>query len=117
MGAKLAPSWHKVGQDRAQSGLERYLEQREVSRVFFYANIPLFGTPLETKNGAKLLEGCQKSEFAPDSKKSLQGGVLGSLLEGSGPHVGLLEAAKRRHVEDMWDMGACNAQRSGEVPR
>ena len=42
---------------------------------------------------------------------------MGSLLERYGPDVGLLEAAKRGHVEDMWDMGACNAQRSGEVAR
>ena len=38
-------------------------------------------------------------------------------MERSGLHVGLLEAAKRGHVEDMWDMGACNAQRSGEIAR
>ena len=42
---------------------------------------------------------------------------MGSLLERYGPDVGLLEAAKRGHVEDIWDMGACNAQRSGEVAR
>ena len=106
-----------MSQERAQSGLERYFEQREVSRRFFYANIPLFGTPLENTNRGKPYEGCQKSDFAPDNKKSLQGEVLGSLLERYGPDVGLLEAAKRGHVEDIWDMGACNAQRSGEVAR
>ena len=58
LGAKLAPSWHNVGQNRSHSCLEWHLEQRELSRVICGANILLFGTPLDTKNGAKPLEGC-----------------------------------------------------------
>ena len=37
-------------------------------------------------------------------------------MERFGPDVGFLEAAKRGHVEEMWHMEACNAQRSAEEP-